>query len=147
MNKYVIITCLTTPLFHNPAYQMLVALVSVYQKSFKLFCKIRSVMFINWIWITIYGLRCRSHHNIKCGVIYRHPHNDLNWSIYDVSKSSLTVAINSKERQYCLKMGDFNLNHLNYESHGGTDDFINSMGPYFFHPQILQPKCLAWCRM
>ena len=35
-------------------------------------------------------------------------------------------------------MGDFNLN-LNYESHLGTDDFINTLGSYFFQPHILQP--------
>jgi hypothetical protein len=36
-------------------------------------------------------------------------------------------------------MGDFNLNLLNFESHAGTDEFVNSMGSYFFHPHILQP--------
>ena len=36
-------------------------------------------------------------------------------------------------------MGDFNINLLNFETHHPTDDFINTLGSYFFLPQILQP--------
>ena len=34
-------------------------------------------------------------------------------------------------------MGDFNINLLNFETH--TDTFMNTLGSYCFHPQILQP--------
>ena len=36
-------------------------------------------------------------------------------------------------------MRDFNINLLNLETHHPTDDFINTLGSYFFLPQILQP--------
>ena len=36
-------------------------------------------------------------------------------------------------------MGDFNINLLNFETHTDTDTFINTLGSYCFHPQILQP--------
>ena len=36
-------------------------------------------------------------------------------------------------------MGDFNLDLLKYETHTGTDEFINNLGTYFFQPHILQP--------
>ena len=74
--------------------------------------------------------------NIVCLVIYRHPHSCLeNFSNY------LTPIIEkiSNERKYCVLMGDFNLNLLNCESHGGTDEFLNTMTSYFFQPHILQP--------
>ena len=36
-------------------------------------------------------------------------------------------------------MGDFNLDLLKYENHQDTNNFINTMSSFFFHPQILQP--------
>ena len=35
-------------------------------------------------------------------------------------------------------VGDFNINLVNLETHHPTDDFINTLGSYFFLPQILQ---------
>ena len=32
-----------------------------------------------------------------------------------------------------------NINLLNYETHVSTENFVNSMSSYFFHPQIIQP--------
>ena len=75
-------------------------------------------------------------HNLICGVIYRHPQSDLEALIVFLNQTLNTI---SKENRYCLIMGDFNLNLLNYESHLGTDDFINTLGSYFFQPHILQP--------
>lgn len=37
-------------------------------------------------------------------------------------------------------MGDFNITLLTFESHHPTDDFINTLGSYFFAPQISQPR-------
>ena len=37
-------------------------------------------------------------------------------------------------------MGDFNINLLNFESHPTTEQFLNSLRTYFFHPHILKPK-------
>ena len=36
-------------------------------------------------------------------------------------------------------MGDFNINLLNYDSHPAMADFVNTLGSYSFHPQILKP--------
>lgn len=36
-------------------------------------------------------------------------------------------------------IGDFNINLLNFQIHHPKDDFINTLGSYFFLPQILQP--------
>ena len=36
-------------------------------------------------------------------------------------------------------MGDFNLNLLNCDSHNETEDFVNTLRSFSFHPQILKP--------
>jgi hypothetical protein len=36
-------------------------------------------------------------------------------------------------------MGDFNFDLLKFEIHPATDDFLDTLGSYFFQPQILQP--------
>ena len=40
-------------------------------------------------------------------------------------------------------MGDFNLNLLNYDSNSDTNNFINTLGSYYFHPQILKPTSIT----
>ena len=72
-----------------------------------------------------------------CGVIYRHP----NISKFETFMNYLDPSLDkiSKEKKYCIMMGDFNINLLNFETHLPTDDFINTLGSYFFLPQILQP--------
>jgi hypothetical protein len=40
---------------------------------------------------------------------------------------------------YCIIIGDFNLDLLNYESHPKTDEFMNILVTSFFQPYILQP--------
>ena len=40
-------------------------------------------------------------------------------------------------------MGDFNIDILKITSHTAFDDFLNSLGSLFFHPQILQPEYTA----
>ena len=36
-------------------------------------------------------------------------------------------------------LGDFNLDLLKFESHPSTENFLNTLGSYYFQPQILQP--------
>ena len=85
------------------------------------------------IWIEVDS---NLHHNIICGVVYRHPNSDL--EAFMVFLNQVLDKI-SQENKFCVIMGDFNLNLLNYETHGGTDEFLNTMGSYFYHPEILQP--------
>ena len=41
-------------------------------------------------------------------------------------------------------MRDFNINLLNFKLHPTTEQFINSLGAYFFHPQILKPTRITY---
>jgi hypothetical protein len=71
-----------------------------------------------------------------CGLMYRHPNGNL-----DVFQNYLNSILDKIHRQnkQCLILGDFNLDLLKYETHTGTDEFINNLGTYFFQPHILQP--------
>ena len=75
-------------------------------------------------------------HNIVCGVFYRHPESKL-----DIPKDFLLKAAQkiSLEGKFCFLMGDFNIDLLKHNSHSETEDFLNSLGSYAFHPQILKP--------
>ena len=44
-----------------------------------------------------------------------------------------------REKKYCVLLGDFNLDLLKFESHLSTENFLNTLGSYYFQPQILQP--------
>ena len=74
--------------------------------------------------------------NLLCGVIYRHPHGNID-SFMDYLNS--TVEKSHRERKMCVLMGDFNLDLLKFETHKETDDFLNTMLTTNFLPQILQP--------
>ena len=43
------------------------------------------------------------------------------------------------ENKYCAILGDFNLDLLKAEVHQETQNFLNTLGSFLFHPQILQP--------
>ena len=43
------------------------------------------------------------------------------------------------ENKYCAILGDFNLDLLQFETHSGTNDFLNILVSSYFQPQILQP--------
>ena len=43
------------------------------------------------------------------------------------------------EKKYCVVLGDFNLHLLKFESHPSTENFLNTLGSYYFQYQILQP--------
>ena len=44
-----------------------------------------------------------------------------------------------RENKYCVILGDFDLDLLKFESHPGTNDFLNTLVSSYFQPQILQP--------
>ena len=79
-------------------------------------------------------LPVKLNHNLIVGVIYRHPQSDL--SAFMSSLNNNLDKINN-EQKYCVLMGDFNLNLLNSDSHLPTDEFLNSLGTYFYSPHIL----------
>lgn len=76
------------------------------------------------------------HNNIICGVVYRHPHSDTQSFLSYLD--NILDKINN-ENKYCMLMGDFNLNLLNYETHLDTNAFLDILASYFFTPHIIQP--------
>ena len=68
--------------------------------------------------------------------MHRHPHGDLD---------SFMIHINTviekihHENNYYVILRDFNLDLLKFETHSGTNDFLNILVSSYFHPQILQP--------
>ena len=50
----------------------------------------------------------------------------------------------SKQHKLIFLMGDFDINLLNYESHGKTNDFINAMISHYLLPlSCIQPVSLT----
>jgi hypothetical protein len=74
------------------------------------------------IWIEIEG---KGNQNMLCGLMYRHPNGNL-----DVFQNYLNSILDKIHRQnkQCLILGDFNCDLLKYETHTGTDEFINNLG-------------------
>ena len=56
----------------------------------------------------------KSQHNIICEVFYRHPNADIN-----VTSNYLFSIIEKvhRENKYCILMGDFNIDLLNFETY------------------------------
>ena len=44
-----------------------------------------------------------------------------------------------RENNYCILLGDNNLDLLKFESHPDTNSFLSILGTFYFQPQILQP--------
>ena len=76
------------------------------------------------------------HHNMICGVIYRHPNGNLD--SFMTSINNYLDKVNN-ENKYCLVVGDFNINLLNTDSHTATEEFFDMITSYYFSPHILQP--------
>ena len=83
------------------------------------------------MWIEIANLRGS---NVICGVIYRHPHGDL-----DSFVEYLNVGLErmNQHNKICIIMGDFNIDLLKSDTH--SDKFLNVLSSNFFQPHILQP--------
>ena len=43
-----------------------------------------------------------------------------------------------RENNYCILLGDINLDLLKFESHPDTNSFLSILGTFYFQPQILQ---------
>ena len=80
------------------------------------------------------------HHNLICGVIYRHPNNNLESFLNHLNY--VVEKINS-ENKYCTIVGDFNIDLLN-SSHSTTEEFLNILETNFFNPHILQPTRITY---
>ena len=74
--------------------------------------------------------------NLVCGVIYRHPHSNLQ-NFMNYINSTLDKI--QQEKKLCLFMGDFNIDLLKIDSHSDSEIFLNDLASSFFQPHILQP--------
>jgi len=74
--------------------------------------------------------------NLICGVVYRHPNNNIDEFIK--SLESIIERIH-RENKLCLFLGDFNIDLMKIETHAESEQFINTLACYFFQPHILQP--------
>ena len=53
---------------------------------------------------------------------------------------ALELVHSHHENKYCVILGDFNLDLLKFETHSGTNDFLNILiSISYFQSQILQP--------
>lgn len=85
------------------------------------------------LWIE---LQSSLHHIIIIGVIYRHPNSDTQSFLSYLNNVLQNI---NNENKYCMVLGDFNFNLLNFDSHSDTNEFLNILGSFFFSPHILQP--------
>ena len=87
------------------------------------------------LWIEI---QSKTNSNMICGVIYRHP----NISKFETFKNYLDPILDkiSKEKKYCIMMGDFNINLLNFETHLPTEDLLILLALIFFFLKFYNPQ-------
>ena len=88
---------------------------------------------LEMLWIEIFAI---GQPNIICGVVYRHPNNNVN-NFINILESTLENI--QYENKLCLFMGDVNIDLMKIETHAESENFINMLSSYFFQPQILQP--------
>ena len=91
---------------------------------------------INWN-LRLLKLSTQKKSNIIVGVIYRHPFMDL----ADFNSNYLNKILEnfSKEQKSTFLLEDFNVNILNYNEHGQTNEFLDCLASNPFIPLILQP--------
>ena len=73
-------------------------------------------------------------------MLYRHPNGSFETFLDYVNS---TVKKIHQENKLCLIMGDFNVDLLRIDSHPGSENFINTLGSFFFQQHILQPTRVA----
>ena len=77
------------------------------------------------VWVEIKNKKGR---NFLCGCVYRHPNTDVT-SFAQYMETTFTEMNKDK---YIFRMGDFNIDLLQYDTHNITDDFLNSMISHSF---------------
>ena len=77
-----------------------------------------------------------SQRNMMCGVIYWHPHGNMQNFMDFIN---CTIEKIDRENKFCIILGDFNLGLIKLDSHPDTEDFLNTSASFSFQPNILQP--------
>ena len=96
-----------------------------------IFCDIMESLFVE-----IPGSEFKMEKNIILGIIYRPPGTDLN-QFSDLFGNILEIV--KKENQFCYLLGDYNINLLNFETHGPTSEFADLLYANSFIPLINRP--------
>ena len=73
--------------------------------------------------------------NVIIGAIYRHPNMDLD-EFNDIYLNPLLDKI-SKESKSIFLLGNFNVDLLKYDHHAPTNEFLDSLSPHVFLPNII----------
>ena len=74
------------------------------------------------VWVE---MRNGSQCNMICGVIYQHPHGNVQ-NFMDFLISTLEKI--DSENNFCIILGDFNLDLPKLDSHPDTEDFVKYFG-------------------
>ena len=88
------------------------------------------------LFVEIPGSEFKMEKNIILGIIYRPPGTDLN-QFSDLFGNILEIV--KKEHRFCYLLGDYNINLLNFETHGPTSEvadllYANSSTPLINRP-------------
>ena len=96
-----------------------------------IFCDIMESSFVE-----IPGSEFKMEKNIILGIIFRPPGTDLN-QFSDLFGNILEIE--KEENKFCYLLGDYNINPLNFETHGPTSEFADLLYANSFIPLINRP--------
>ena len=78
--------------------------------------------------------------NIIIGVIYRPSNTDIKLFNDDINELLDTPK---REHKYCYRLGDYNINLLNYSKHAETTSFMDTLYAHSFLSRIKRPTRVA----
>ena len=103
----------------------------IVREDLLIFCDIMESLFVE-----IPGSEFKMEKNIILGIIYWPPGTDLN-QFSDLFGNILEIV--KKENKFCYLLGDYNINLLNFETHGPTSEFADLLYANSFIPLINRP--------
>ena len=74
------------------------------------------------------------------GCFYRPPNTDI--SMFSAKMNEILEILESEKKEIYL-LGDFNINLLNYNSHGKTKEFLDMMYSFNIYPLITKPTRIS----
>ena len=78
---------------------------------------------------------------IIIGCIYKQP--SIGFNVFNINYLNNLLNKVSKEQKSVFLLGDFNANHLNYNNHNLTTEFLDSVTSNSFFPYVLLPTRLT----
>ena len=74
------------------------------------------------------------------GCFYRPPNTDI--SMFSAKMNEMLEILESEKKEI-YSLGDFNINLLNYDSHGKTKEFLDMMYSFNIYPLITKPTRIS----